>query len=106
MVDKNLFKQVIVNLVLNSIDAIREKNIQDGYIKISTYYNKDKNKIQTTVEDNGIGIKQEHKDKIFKPFFTTNRKEQVLVCLWFTKLFSYIKERLILFQNMENTLNL
>jgi len=74
MVDENLFKQVIVNLVLNSIDAIKEKNIQDGYIKISTYYNKDKNKIQITAQDNGIGIKQEHKDKIFKPFFTTKQK--------------------------------
>jgi len=74
MVDENLFKQVIVNLVLNSIDAVKEKNIQDGYIKISTYYNKDKDKIQIIVEDNGIGIKQEHKDKIFKPFFTTKQK--------------------------------
>lgn len=35
---------------------------------------RNKDKIRLTVEDNGIGIKEENKRKIFKPFFTTKPK--------------------------------
>ncbi|WP_297889989.1 ATP-binding protein [Sulfurihydrogenibium sp.] len=74
LIDTNLIKQVLVNLILNSVDAIREKNTDNGVIKVSTKYLKDKNKVVLTVEDNGIGIKEEIKAKIFKPFFTTKQK--------------------------------
>ncbi|MFN3788372.1 MAG: sensor histidine kinase, partial [Sulfurihydrogenibium azorense] len=73
-IDQNLIKQVLVNLILNSIDAIREKNTENPIIKISTEYLRNKDKIRLTVEDNGIGIKEENKGKIFKPFFTTKPK--------------------------------
>ena len=73
-IDQNLIKQVLVNLILNSIDAIREKNTENPVIKISTEYLKNKDKIRLIVEDNGIGIKEENKGKIFKPFFTTKPK--------------------------------
>ncbi|MGC8869382.1 MAG: sensor histidine kinase, partial [Sulfurihydrogenibium sp.] len=74
LIDANLMKQVLVNLVLNSIEAINEKNHQNGLIKITTKYLQDRKKIIITVEDNGIGIKEEDKSKIFKPFFTTKPK--------------------------------
>ncbi len=73
-IDANLIKQVLVNLILNSIDAIKEKGLHNGIIKISTKYMEDRRKIQITVEDNGIGIPEEIKSKIFKPFFTTKPK--------------------------------
>lgn len=72
--DKNLMKQAIVNLILNSIDAIKEKKIDNGYIKIKTSFIVNKQKVVLTIEDNGIGIKEEYKEKIFKPFFTTKPK--------------------------------
>ncbi len=74
--DKNLLRQVIFNLVLNSLDAIKEKNPEEKYIKITTRYEEKKNNryVILSIEDNGIGIKEEHKEKIFKPFFTTKQK--------------------------------
>jgi len=72
--DENLIKQVIFNLILNAIDAVKEKNSSDKYIKIGTYYDEKYDgtaSVVLEVEDNGIGIKKEHRDKIFKPFFTT-----------------------------------
>ncbi len=71
--DKNLLKQVIFNLSLNALDALIEKNSQNKYFKIKTDLKvvQKKEKVVITFEDNGIGIKEEDKDKIFKPFFTT-----------------------------------
>lgn len=70
--DKNLIKQTIFNLALNSIDALREKDEEKKYFKIATKQKKDK--VLVIIEDNGIGIKEEYKDKVFKPFFTTKQK--------------------------------
>ncbi|MFH1282192.1 MAG: ATP-binding protein [bacterium] len=57
--------QVILNLLKNSIDAIRES----GIITIST--RDDGASLFLEVEDNGEGIKQEDLKQVLDPFFTT-----------------------------------
>jgi signal transduction histidine kinase len=65
--------QVILNLVTNSIDAIRDQIAKDqnfkGRIELKTYANKQSVIIQ--VEDNGGGIPADVIPKLFEPFFTT-----------------------------------
>ncbi len=65
--------QVILNMVVNSAQAIaeaREKGIiEKGLIKISTLSRGEI--IQIIINDNGAGISSENKEKIFDPFFTT-----------------------------------
>ena len=58
--------QVIVNLLVNAFDAMKEKGDR---IRISTSENKES--IAIAVEDNGGGMKPDVLDKIFEPFFTT-----------------------------------
>lgn len=75
--DPNLIKQVLFNLVLNSIDAIKQKGSnQVDQITIRSYKvkSKDKDFLRIELEDNGIGIPKTIFDKIFKPFFTTKQK--------------------------------
>jgi PAS domain S-box-containing protein len=72
--DSYKFERVLLNLIINSKDAlIEKKNRLDAeyqmHIKIASRF--DKNEIQVRVEDNGCGIKQEHRNKIFQPFYTT-----------------------------------
>lgn len=67
----NHLEQVLLNLLMNSIDAIMEKGTE-GEIRLTI-----KRKtpfILLAVEDNGIGIKPEILNQILDPFFTTKLK--------------------------------
>lgn len=64
-------QDVWANLLLNARDAI--KSSKDGLIKVTTVLNQDRNMLEVTVFDNGVGISQEHIGEIFKPFFTDKR---------------------------------
>jgi PAS domain S-box-containing protein len=65
--DIDRFKQVILNLLLNSAQAIEK----DGRIGVTTVFDGQAREVVIIVEDNGCGIPAELHDKIFDPFFTT-----------------------------------
>ncbi len=69
VVSKDELKQIIINLVKNSIQAIK----MQGEIKIVTKLNKEKGLVCICIKDNGMGIKNEFLNKIFDPFFTTKK---------------------------------
>ena len=72
----NMLNQVFLNILMNSIHAIEEiRNKNDGYlgkIKLKTELEGDYLKI--SIFDNGMGIKEEEKKKIFQTGFTTKKK--------------------------------
>ena len=61
-----LINQVFVNLLANSIDAVKE-NV--GFIKVKTWQTNQTCYVE--IIDNGAGIKEDNLGKIFDPFFTT-----------------------------------
>jgi signal transduction histidine kinase/CheY-like chemotaxis protein/PAS domain-containing protein len=63
------FINILLNLVLNSQDAIREQGLM-GRIEISANINDDK-RLEIHVEDSGIGIEQENLTKVFDPFYSS-----------------------------------
>ncbi len=65
-IDYHLFQEVIMNLILNSYDAITA----NGQITISTLQT-NASSILITIRDNGEGIAADDLKKIFDPFFTT-----------------------------------
>lgn len=69
-VDTNLIEQVLINLLVNAIDAVKEK--ASPRIALSAYYSSD-NKVMIKVADNGTGMDEEVMDKIFIPFFSTRK---------------------------------
>lgn len=70
---KNEFKQVILNLLFNAIDSIqkRRQNEPGHRGKIDIVAEVFDNRRQIVVRDNGIGIDEQIKDRIFEPYFTT-----------------------------------
>jgi signal transduction histidine kinase len=67
--DFNQLVQVIINLILNAVQAMKE----GGRLTIST--SQDNGLVKISINDTGNGIPQENMDKLFTPFFTT--KEDV-----------------------------
>jgi len=64
------FSQVITNLIMNSM-IHGFKDIENAIINIRI--KEEDNKLILFYKDNGKGIKEEHIEKIYDPFFTTNR---------------------------------
>ncbi len=65
--DKNHLMRVFNNLIKNAIQAIPDD--RHGIIKVSLYLNDDLATVK--VSDNGTGISDDKKDKVFVPNFTT-----------------------------------
>ncbi|MBC5838332.1 sensor histidine kinase [Flavobacterium muglaense] len=68
-IDKNQIEQLIINLITNSVFALKNKQEKSIHLTTSTK----NNRFYITISDNGGGIENEIKDKIFLPFFTTRK---------------------------------
>lgn len=68
--DTNLVEQVLINLLVNAIEAVKEK--PDPRIILSAYIAANR-KTVVKVADNGTGMPEEILDKIFIPFFSTKK---------------------------------
>jgi len=67
--DLNLIEQVLINLLVNAIDAVKDK--EEPRISLSAEVVN--NRTIVRVGDNGVGMPTEILDKIFIPFFSTRK---------------------------------
>ena len=68
--DATLIEQVLINLLVNAIEAVKDK--PHPRIQLSAF-NVSNNKINIKVADNGCGIPPALMDRIFIPFFSTRK---------------------------------
>jgi PAS domain S-box-containing protein len=69
--DPTLIRRVLTNLINNAIQAMP----QGGTLTLRTFQ-KETGGLVIEVEDTGVGIPKETKEKLFKPLFTTKSKGQ------------------------------
>ena len=72
LANENQLKQVFINIIKNSIEAIEMKNVK-GEIHCSIDQDS-KNIIHIIISDNGIGMSKNLLNRISEPFFTTKAK--------------------------------
>ena len=65
--DENKLKQVFMNLLLNSLDAV----LQQGSIVVSLGQSKNRECYELRIRDDGYGIPEDVAESIFNPFFST-----------------------------------
>ena len=68
--DRVQLQQVVLNLVMNGIEAMSSVGERARELLITTR-NVDADQVQVSVEDSGIGIDPQKLDKIFDSFYTT-----------------------------------
>ena len=63
--------QVFLNILSNAIYAVKEKHKESGFAEIIITTKIKDNHLILTIEDNGKGMSEETKHKLFEPFYTT-----------------------------------
>lgn len=70
--DENRLKQVFINLLKNSIEAI----LKEGHIEIRLEILQEEKCIEVSLIDDGCGIPEDFRDRIFDPFVSTKLARQ------------------------------
>jgi two-component system nitrogen regulation sensor histidine kinase NtrY len=68
-VDRDQMKRVMINLIKNSLAATEN----GGKIRIQTSYNPQLQTVRLEVSDDGCGIPDEDKGRLFEPYFSTKK---------------------------------
>jgi signal transduction histidine kinase len=69
--DRVQLQQVLLNLMVNALDAIKETSAGSRRVVIRTAPSLHERSVQVSVQDNGVGVPPEKLEQIFEPFQTT-----------------------------------
>jgi two-component system NtrC family sensor kinase len=72
MADKSELEQVVMNILINAVQAMQER----GTITITTRHSTPDNSVEVLISDTGCGMPPDKIDQIFDPFFTTKESGQ------------------------------
>ena len=75
MVEGNLihFEQIVINLLINAINALDKRASSDKSIHMKTYTDKATQEAVLVIQDNGPGLPVENMEKLLDPIFSTNQ---------------------------------
>ena len=69
--DRVQLRQVVMNLVLNGVQAARMRNASPSFVRVAAA--RRDGRVSLVVEDSGPGIGEDAIDKLFEPYFTTKQ---------------------------------
>ena len=70
MGDRVQIQQVMLNLLINAMDAVKGQPSDNRRIVVASH-TRDATAVEITVSDSGTGIDPSESEKIFDPFYTT-----------------------------------
>lgn len=69
--DRVQLQQVLLNLMMNALDAMKELSVGNRLVLVRTARNPRERSVQVSVQDTGVGVPPESLEQIFEPFHTT-----------------------------------
>jgi signal transduction histidine kinase len=72
--DPEQLRRVVINLIGNAMDAIQESQVSEPEIRVSMGENLAGNEVWLRIADNGFGMDDETRERIFDPFFTSREE--------------------------------
>ncbi|MFQ6094259.1 MAG: PAS domain S-box protein, partial [bacterium] len=70
LADEHQLQQVFMNIIINAEQAMLEAHGM-GRLKVTTRWDRERDVVEITFQDDGPGMAEEYLSKIFDPFFTT-----------------------------------
>jgi PAS domain S-box-containing protein len=70
--DRIQMQQVVLNLMLNAFDAMKDCPVNERRVLLTAVQN-EAGSLRVAVRDHGIGLTRENLETIFQPFYTTKR---------------------------------
>lgn len=67
-------QQVLLNILRNGAQALQEAGEEHPKLTVKIYYEETRNMLVTEIEDNGPGMTEAVRKRIFEPFYTTKPK--------------------------------
>jgi two-component system, NtrC family, sensor kinase len=67
--DAEALHRALLNLVGNALDAVEGR--ESAHVKVSTRVNEDEQRVEVSVEDNGVGIAVDEQEEVFQVFVST-----------------------------------
>ncbi len=69
--DRVQLEQVLLNLIVNALDALKEASGGSRKVIVRTQAIATDRSVEVSVQDNGVGLPMDMTDQIFEPFYTT-----------------------------------
>ncbi|MFA5420459.1 MAG: HAMP domain-containing sensor histidine kinase [Patescibacteria group bacterium] len=77
LLDRLKLGQVIINIISNAIDSLKEK---DSHRSLFLFLKAKNDFIFITIKDNGVGVEKDISSKIFEPFFSSKKSKDNFYC--------------------------
>ncbi len=71
MADRVQMQQVVLNLLMNSCDAMSAMPVADRRVQLSTRFLPEESCVEFSIKDGGCGVQDGELDRIFQPFVST-----------------------------------
>ena len=69
LIDEKLFREVLINILQNALQAIKSASVKDGLVHVSSFC--DAEKYMLKISDNGCGMDENTASHVFEPYYTT-----------------------------------